>query len=199
VKALGARASSQRTGEQTAVAIHWAGSEIPPMNAVARAASASRNLGMMDNARLFAHLNMAMADALIAVFDAKYTFDSWRPVTAVRAVAQVGESGGASDKSWEPIMVTPPHPEYPSAHCGAVGAAEAVLQHYFGDKVKAGYVYPPLGVPRQWDSLSQISKEVEDSRVWAGIHFRTAVVHATQVGRQIGKYTVETQLQPAGK
>lgn len=196
VKTLGSKASAQRTNEQTAIAIHWAGSEIPPMNAVAREASAAARLSVADNARLFAYLNMAMADALIAVFEAKYAFDSWRPVTAIRNAASADNRAIEGDEAWEPMMVTPPHPEYPSAHCVAVGAAEAVLRQAFGDKVNAGYVYPPLGVPRRWHSFSQISKEVEDARVWAGIHFRTAVEHATEVGRKIGEYAVKTHLQP---
>lgn len=199
VKMLGAKASSQRTNEQTAIAIHWAGSEIPPMNAVARAASTARSLNVADNARLFAYLNMAMADALIAVFEAKYTFNTWRPVTAIRNAAIAGNAGIQTDEAWEPMMVTPPHPEYPSAHCIAVGAAEVVLQQFFGAKVSASYVYPPLGVLRRWESLAQISKEVEDARVWAGIHFRTAVEHATQVGRKIGEYALKEHMQPVSR
>lgn len=199
VKALGARTSAQRTNEQTAVAIHWAGSEIPPMNAVARAASTARGLNVADNARLFAYLNMAMADALIASFETKYAFNAWRPVTAIRNAATAGNGGIQADAAWEPMMVTPPHPEYPSAHSIAVGAAEVVLQRFFGDKVSASYVYPPLGVLRRWEGLSQISKEVEDARVWGGIHFRTAVEHGTQVGRKIGEYALKAHLQPVNR
>ena len=97
-------------------------------------------------------------------------------------------------------MVTPPHQEYPSAHCAAAGAAEAVLQQFFGtDKVSASYIYPPLGVLRRWDSFSKISQEVEDARVWGGIHFRTAVEHGTQVGRKIGAYALKAHLQAVSR
>jgi len=197
VRALGGRTSVQRTNEQTAIAIHWAGSEIPPLNAIARAASTARGLNVAENARLFAYLNLAMADALIAVFDAKYKFDTWRPMTAIRHPAAMGNAQIQGDPAWEPLLVTPPHQEYPSAHCAAAGAAEVVLQQYFDtDKVSASYVYPPLGVLRRWDSFAKISKEVEDSRVWAGIHFRTSVEHGSQVGRKIGAYAVKAHLQP---
>jgi hypothetical protein len=199
IKILGAKASSQRTNEQTAIAIHWAGSEIPPMNAVARAASTARGLDVADNARLFAYLNMAMADALIVVFEAKYKFNSWRPVTAIRNAAIAGNAGIQADEAWEPLLVTPPHQEYPSAHCIAAGAAEVVLQQFFGDKVSASYVYPPLGVLRRWESLGQIPKEIEDARVWAGIHFRTSVEEATQVGRKIGQYALKEYMQPVSR
>jgi hypothetical protein len=196
VRSVGGRSSTQRTQEQTAIAIHWAGSEIPPINAVARAGSNAAHLSVADDARLFALLNMAMADALIAVFDAKYQFNSWRPVTAIRGAVAGGSAG---DAAWEPLLVTPPHPEYPSAHCIAVGAGEVVMRSFFGDAVKASYVHPPLGVARSWSSLSQLSKEVEDSRVWAGIHFRTAVVDGTEVGHRIGDYAVSSILQPVSR
>lgn len=200
VKALGSAASTIRTSEQTAIAIHWAGSEIPPLNAIARSASAGRSLSVADNARLFAHLNMAMADALIAVFEAKFKFNTWRPLTAIRSAASIGDVGLQADANWQPMMVTPPHPEYPSAHCAAAGAAEAVLRQTFRtDKVSASYIYPPLGVLRRWDSFSGVSKEMEDARVWAGIHFRTAAEHGTQVGRRIGEHGLKTHLQPVGQ
>jgi hypothetical protein len=197
VKRLGSRASSERTPEQTAIAIHWAGSEVPPFNAVARAAAAAKGLSLVDTARLFALINMAMADSLIAGFEAKYRFNSWRPITAIRNASLAKNSAIAADPAWDPLLVTPPHPEYPSAHCLGAGAAVAVLQHVFeGDKLATSYVYPPLGVLLRWDSFSQIEKEVENARVWAGTHYRTAVEHGTQVGRQIGEYAIKTQLRP---
>ena len=173
VKRLGTKASKERTNEQTAIAIHWAGSEVPPLNAVARAMATAKGLSLVDDARLFALLNMAMADSLIAGFEAKYSFNYWRPVTAIRA-GVTGNAALSADATWEPLLVTPPHPEYPSAHCLGTGAAVAVLQSVLGgDKMSAGFVYPPLGIARRWESLDQLAKEVEDARVWGGIHYRT--------------------------
>jgi hypothetical protein len=197
VKRLGGRASPDRTSEQTAVAIHWAGSEVPPLNAVARAAAAAKGLALADSARLFALLNMAMADSLVAGFEAKYAVNSWRPVTAIRNAGLAGNAAIAADPAWEPLLVTPPHQEYPSAHSLGAGAAVAVLQHVFeGDRLATSYVYPPLGVALRWDSFSQIAREVEDARVWGGIHYRTAVEHGTQLGRQIGEYAVRHAMRP---
>jgi hypothetical protein len=197
VKRLGSRASTARTNEQTAIAIHWAGSEVPPLNAVARAAAGAKGLNLVDSARLFALLNMTMADALIAGFDAKYHFNYWRPVTAIRDAGSAGNPGISADAGWEPLLVTPPHPEYPSAHCLGAGAAVAVLQAVFGgDALVTSYVYPPLGVARRWESFSQIAKEVEDARVWGGIHYRTAVEHGTQIGRQIAESALKTHMRP---
>ena len=187
VKRLGSKNSTDRTSEQTAIAIHWVGSEVPPLNAVARAVSAAKKLSLVDNARFFALLNMAMADSLIAGFDSKYKYNFWRPVSAIRAV----------DPSWEPLIVTPPHPDYPSGHCLGAGAAVAILQAINGtDTFSASHVYPPLGVVRRWERFSQIAKEVEDSRVWGGIHFRSADEHGTQLGRQVAEFALKTRLLP---
>jgi len=93
--------------------------------------------------------------------------------------------------------VTPPHPDYPSGHCLGAGAAVAVFQAVFGsDRFSTSYVYPPLGVVRRWESFSQIAKEVEDARVWGGIHFRSADEHGTQLGRQVAEFALKTRLQP---
>lgn len=196
VKRLGSRASTERTNEQTAIAIHWAGSEVPPLNAVARAAAAAKGLSLVDTARLFALLNMTMADALIAGFEAKYHFNYWRPITAIRNAGLANNAAISADPDWEPLLVTPAHQEYPSAHCLGVGAAVAVLQAIFGaDKLSTSYMYPPLGVVRRWESFSQIVTEVENARVWGGIHFRTAVEHGTGVGRQVAEFALNTQMR----
>lgn len=197
VKRVGARNSTERTSEQTAIAIHWAGSEVPPFNAIARAASAAKGLSLVENARLFALINMTMADSLIAGFEAKYAFNYWRPVTAIRNAAIANNPAIAADPNWEPLLISPPHQEYPSAHCLGAGAAVAVLQDVFGgDALSASYVYPPLGVLRRWTSFSQIATEMENARVWGGIHYRTAVEHGTAVGRQIAEFALKTKMRP---
>jgi hypothetical protein len=197
VKTLGARNSSVRTSEQTAIALFWAGSEIAPLNAVAGAMAAAKGNGVVDNARLFAYLNMAMADTLIAGFEAKYRFNAWRPITAIRDAASAGNPALVPDAGWEPLMVTPPHPEYPSAHCLAMGAAAQVLVGFLGtDKVKVSLVRPPLGFHRRYESIPEIVKEMEDARVWGGIHFRTADEHGTQLGRRVGDHALRNFLRP---
>ncbi|MGB7988370.1 MAG: vanadium-dependent haloperoxidase [Candidatus Methylophosphatis roskildensis] len=200
VKALGARDSRTRTNEQTAIALFWAGSEIPPLNTIARSMSAAKGQGIVDNARLFAYINMAIADSLIAGFEAKYRFNSWRPVTAIREAASTGNPRLAADTHWEPLMVTPPHPEYPSAHCLGTGAAAQVLAGFFGtEQVQVSLVQPPLGFFRRYDSLQALVQEMENARVWGGIHFRSADEHGTRLGRQIGQYVLNNALQPVSK
>jgi len=199
VKELGALNSKTRTSEQTAIALYWAGSEIPPMNAIGRAMATAKGLGVADNARLFAYLNMAMADSMIAGFEAKYRFNAWRPVTAIRNAATTGNIALKGDPTWNPLMVTPPHPEYPSAHCLATGAAAAVLTGLLGtDKVEVSLIQPPLGFHRSYTNIPEIVKEMENARVWGGIHFRSADEHGTQLGRQIGDYALRNLMQPVG-
>ena len=198
VKSIGGRGSTTRTNEQTATAIFWAGSEIPPLNVIARSMAAARKNTLMDNARLFAYLNMAMADSLIAGFEVKYRFNHWRPVTAIRNVNSAQDALLIADPKWEPLLVTPPHPEYPSAHCLATGAAEVVLRQFFGtEAINLSLVLPlSLGVERRYTSLSQLVKEMEDARVWGGIHFRAADEHGTHLGRQIGEFGLRQFLRP---
>lgn len=195
IKRLGGRQSTERTAEQTAVAIFWAGNEIPQLNAVARAASQARKLSMHENARLFALVHTAAADALIVSFRIKYEENAWRPVTAIRA----GYGSVAPDPSWESLLITPPHPDYPCAHCITAGAIAQVLRDLLGsDEVRFTYVYPPgLGMMRSYMSLARIEKEMEDARVFAGIHFRSTSEHSTELGRRVGAYAVANHLRPS--
>ena len=194
VKRLGGRHSTERTADQTAVAVFWSGNEIPQLNAVARATSQARKLSMHENARLFALLHTAAADALIVAFKIKYQDNAWRPVTAIRA----GHGAVAADPTWESLLVTPPHPEYPSAHCIVAGSVAQVMRQIFGnDEVKFSYVFPPgLGMMRSYTSLTQIEKEMEDARVFSGIHFRSTNEHSTELGRKVGAYAVANNLRP---
>ncbi|MEO7243695.1 MAG: vanadium-dependent haloperoxidase [Rubrivivax sp.] len=194
LKRLGGRHSIERTAEQTAVAVFWSGNEIPQLNAVARAASQARKLSMHENARLFALLHTAVADALIVAFKIKYQDNGWRPITAIRA----GHGDVAADPNWDSLLITPPHPEYPSAHCIGTGAVAQVMRELFGsDELKFSYVFPPgLGMMRSYTSLTQIEKEMEDARVFAGIHFRSTNEHSTELGRKVGAYAVANHLRP---
>lgn len=186
VRAVGARHSGTRTADQTAAAIFWTVQTLVPWNAAARAAAAAHGNTREENARLFAALNVACFDAHIATFEAKYRFQNWRPVTAIRARAA---TPGSPDATWEPLLVTPPHPDYPSSHATCSGAAEAVLRGFFGsDSVAVTVIYPPIfGVSRTFASFSEMGKEVDNARVWGGIHFRTADTDGHDLGRRVGE------------
>jgi hypothetical protein len=189
VKLLGARYSNTRTADQTAAAVFWTVQTGVPWFAAARVAANERKATLLENLRLFALLSVAAADSQIACFRDKYVRLHWRPITAIRAAAtgKIGTLTGDAD--WEPLLGTPPHPEYPSAHACYSGAAEAVLRGELKtDAVKVSVTHPPVfGVTRTFTSFSGMSKEVNDARVWGGIHFRSADVDGHELGWRVGE------------
>lgn len=192
VKSLGARDSKTRTADQTAAAIFWTVQTAVPWHAAARAAAGARKNSPTENARLFAMLSAATADSQIACFAEKYRNLHWRPITAIREAGTTNVQNLTPDPNWEPLLGTPPHPEYPSTHACFSGAAEAVLQEFFGsDVVQVDVTFPPVfGVTRTYRRFSQISEEVNDARVWGGIHFRSADTDGYTLGRKVGKIVV---------
>jgi hypothetical protein len=189
VKSVGARNSTTRTADQTAAAIFWTVQTAVPWHAAARAASAAKNLSIAQNAKLFAVLSMATADSQIIGFEQKYKRPHWRPITAIRAAVDLGIPALTGDASWEPLLVTPPQPDYPSAHAIFSGAAEAVLRAFFGsDEVNVSVTFPaPFGITRIYRKFSTLTEEVDNARVWGGIHFRSADRDGSEVGRKIGE------------
>lgn len=198
VKTVGGARSTTRTADQTAVAIFWTTQPTVPWHAAARAAAETKGNSLIDNARLFALLSLSTADAYIASWAIKYRDNTLRPVTAIRTADKLGNGAVTPDPNWESLLVTPNHPDYVSGHCIFSGTAEQVLQMLFAsDSVKVSVTYPqPFGVTRHYTSFSQMAKEVEDARVWGGIHTRTADAHATELGRRIGEYAVANILRP---
>jgi hypothetical protein len=189
VKSLGARDSTARTPQQTEIALFWAdGAGTVTIgghwNQIAQGVAVQRGTTLVQNARLFALLNVAMADAGIAVWDAKYTYNFWRPVTAIRAAA----APDSPDASWTPLLVTPNHPSYVSAHTGVASAAAASLAGFFGTDA-VSFVTGSEGVPgvtHAFPSFSAAAQEVGDSRVYAGIHWRFDITAALTLGDQVG-------------
>jgi hypothetical protein len=198
VKSVGARHSTTRTADQTAAAIFWTIQTGVPWFAAARAASAAKKLSVSENAKLFAMLAMATADSQIIGFDEKYKRPHWRPITAIRAAVNLNIPSLKGDPNWEPLLVTPQQPDYPSAHAIFSGAAEAVLRAAFGsDNVNVSVTYPgPFGVTRSFKRFSEITEEVDNARVWGGIHFRSADAHGSEVGRKIGALVVRDFPKP---
>lgn len=198
VKSVGARNSSTRTAEQTAVAVYWTVQTMIPWNRAAQAASRARNLSVTENARLFALLNIAAHDTQIVGSEQKYRYNFWRPYHAIRSGAELGNKAVTADPTWEPVLNTPGFPDYPSGHCITSGGALGVLLALFpDDKVSLTDTHMPLvGVVRTWTSFTQMAKEVEDARVWGGIHFRAADEDGTKMGRKIGTDVVAALIRP---
>ncbi len=196
VLVLGGKTSSVRSAEQTEVARLWITPGVPTWNPVARQLSAARALTLEQNARLFALLAIATADAIVACWDTKYTFHGWRPVNAIR---EGGVPGRTPQPGWEPAVPTPPFPGYVSGHACFSGAAQVVLESQFGKgeipEVTVSTATAP-GVIRRYARISSIVEEISNARVWGGIHWRTDQDKGEELGRKVGQFVVETQLRP---
>jgi hypothetical protein len=161
----------------------------------------TRKLDPWQSARLFALLHLACADCLITGYRAKYRYNFWRPVTAIRNGANDGNPQTAADPKWNSYLETPSHPEYPSLHAVLCAAWAEILARFFGtDQVSftitSAKPYP--GIKRSFTSFSQAAQEASDSRVYAGVHFRGSCKEGAVMGRKIGAHTFENFLRPAG-
>ena len=196
VKELGALVGSTRTEEQTEIALFWAdgaGTETPPghWNSIAQIIGAAQGNTLEENARLFALLNIAMADAAICSWDAKYTFHFWRPVTAI-AFAE-------PELNWMSFIVTPPFPDYTSGHSTFSAAAATVLPLFYGTEdlpFTVGSDFLP-DVYRSFPTCFDAAEEAAVSRIYGGIHFRSASEDGLQAGTSIGEWTVTHYLLPS--
>ena len=198
VKTIGAKTGSARTAEQTDIARFWQLNGAATHNPVTRQLAAAKGLDVFDNARLFALSSIACADAAIAIFDAKYAYNFWRPVTAIRNGDIDGNDATALDAVWEPYISTPMHPEYPCAHCTFQAAAAGVLQTLYGDTVPRFTLTSTTapGVNRVFDRLSDYVADVINGRIYEGVHYRASGDVGAALGRRIGDYVVQSYLKP---
>jgi PAP2 superfamily len=201
VKAIGARNSEPRTDEQKEIAEFWAdgaGTVTPPGHWNVIAADVAARNNMRQKARLFALLNVAMADAAICAWDAKYIYNFWRPVTAIRAGDTDENSATAQDPTWTSLMITPPFPEYTSGHSTFSGAAAAVLSLFYGTpRVPFSTTSDGLpGVVRDFRGFQQAAREAALSRLYGGIHFRSANEDGLNAGLAIGEWTFKKTMRP---
>lgn len=195
VKELGANNSTTRTREQTEIAKFWedgAGTVTPPghWNRIAQTIAADRKLSLAENARLFALLNVTLADAGIACWDCKYRFDFWRPVTAIREAARLNNPALVADPNWLPLLPTPPFPSYTSGHSSFSGSAAAALTAFFGtDEVRFATTSEGLaGVTRVFNRFSDAAAEAGMSRIYGGIHWDFDNRDGLSAGRALGEY-----------
>lgn len=197
-KLMGSSTSTSRTPDQTAFALFWQAGNPPDFwDPVAVSLAAQHHFSLLETARLLAHVNLAMADSIIGCWDAKYTYVSWRPITAITLADTDGNPDTDPDPSWTPLIVTPPFPEYPSAHSCASSAAVRVLARYFGERTASTVTNDALpGQTRSFGSLSAALEEVVDARVFGGIHFRTACQDGQALGTSVGDYVLRHSLRP---
>lgn len=200
VKAYGKKNSSVRTADQTQYAHWWAEFAEHSWNRIGRLAAAEHQLDAWETARMFALINVDIYDIYLASLESKYYYDTWRPFTAIRSAGTDGHSQTEADKNWEPEMLTPPWPEYPSAHAAVGSGGAEILTHVFGTphisftmRSTSALAIAPT---RSYSNLDRAANDCADSRIMNGYHFRFATDEGKIQGRKIAKYILEHFLTP---
>jgi PAP2 superfamily len=199
VKEKGKLRSTMRTADETTYAKFWYEFSEAGWNRVARTVAATKKLGLFETARLFALVDMALADSYIAGWDAKLHYNFWRPYTAIRKAGSDENKNTVEDLQWEPSENTPPIQDYPSTHSVLGNAGAVVLARLLGDNTSFTMTTPtafPAGNTRSFTSFTQAANENADSRVKAGIHFRFSCEAGQEMGNKIGNWMVENYLRP---
>jgi len=198
-RTMGAFSGSPRTADQSELALFWQSNTSLTWNRITAQLSAQRGLSFVENAHLFALLNVTMADAAIACWDSKYRFVFWRPITVI----QQGLTPGGGDPTWEPWLDffksgTPAHPEYPSAHASLSGSAASILASVFGENTTFTVDSETRPGTRTFSSFTSAVDEIADARVFGGIHFRTSCVRGNTLGRNVAAYVSAHALRGLG-
>jgi hypothetical protein len=200
VKAMGVLTGSSRTPEQTEIGRFYAEHPGAQLIRSLREFAAAQSMSVADRARLLAVLHISAADALIAVFDSKYFYNYWRPVTAIRAADTDGNDATEPDAGWLPLAPTPNHPEYPAAHGGVSTAYAEALRHFFGTKkVTITLSSTVTGTTHTFHSTDEIIKEIIAARVYGGMHYRTSGVHGSVIGRKVAHWIDKNYFQPVSQ
>ena len=198
VKLYGAKASTRRSAEQTEIARFWDYSLPSIYHGVLRSVALQPGRDTLANARLFAVAAQAMDDALISVFEAKYHYGFWRPVTAIRNGDADGHDATQRDAGWSSLIDAPMHPEYPSGHSILASTVGAVVQAEVGSgpmPVLSTASPSAKGATRRWSSVEDFVQEVSDARIWGGIHYRFSTEAGAAMGRGIGQLAAERSVQ----
>jgi membrane-associated phospholipid phosphatase len=199
VQSLGSATSTTRTAEQTTIGKFWT----PPIqnfwNQIAETVATAHHSDLPTTARLFASLDLSLADGTIAFYDAKYTYRLWRPVTAIRLADTDGNAQTVADPNWLPLAGnTPADPSYPGAHSTLSAAAADVLTSFYGDKQQFSVTSPALaGVTRSFTSFADAAQEAGLSRIYAGVHTRLDHEAGLQLGHAVAGFVLHNALLPA--
>src|SRR5262249_50327923 len=199
IKDYGGQNSAKRTSEQTEIGRFWLIG--PPMayHPFLRQLAIAKQMDVVDSARFMALSAIAINDAIIAVLDAKYHYNFWRPITAIRNGDNDGNPATDREATWQPIANTPMHPEYTCAHCIQSGSVAGVVKAVFGtaDIPEIALTSPTApGVTRRWTNMNALTEEIASARIWAGFHYRFSTRVGTDMGLRIGDYVVKRAMQP---
>lgn len=201
IKDYGGQNSAKRTAQQTETARFWLVAGPVAYHPFVRQLVSAKQMSVVESARFMTLVAIGINDALIAVFDAKYQYNFWRPITAIRN-GDI-DANPATDRvaTWQPIADTPMHPEYPCAHCILSGAVAGVVKAALGtEEIPEIAMTSPTapGVTHRWTNMAAFTEEVANARIWAGFHYRFSTRVGTDAGLQIGDYVVKSVMQPVG-
>jgi hypothetical protein len=201
-KEMGAAKSTKRTADQTAAVKFWTQDNLGTVwQDAARQLSDAKKLSLAENARLFALLNMGIANTFITDWDAKFTYNRWRPVTAIRNGDQDGNDATERDAGWTSLNANPMHPEYPAQAAIIAGLCMGVFEGVFGPNPATPIVATDVMDPklqRRFANVKLVSDEVQNIRIWGGIHFRTSLEVGYGMGQKIADFLIENSLKPTG-
>ena len=188
---VGGAVSTKRTQDQTDAALFWRPTPDLLFNPLVQHFVVKKNFDAWDAANAFALINAAMVDAIIACWDAKYTYNQWRPITGIRNVPEGSSAAIKADAAWGPLLFTPPYPDYPGGHPTATAAAARTMSALFGNDPGQFSLTGSGGKVRQFNSFDAFAEEVVNARVWGGVHWRTSDVVGAQLGRTVADYILE--------
>jgi hypothetical protein len=200
LKDYGGLVSTKRTAQQTETARFWLIGPPVAYHPFVRELVTMKQMSVVDTARFMALVAVGLTDAIIAVLDAKYHYNFWRPITAIRNGDIDGNQDTDREATWQPIANTPMHPEYPCAHCIQSGSVAGVIKTVFGtmDIPETAMISPTApGVIHRWTNMNAFAEEIANARIWAGFHYRFSTRVGTDMGQQIGEYVVKSVMQPA--
>jgi hypothetical protein len=199
LKDYGGQTSAKRTAQQTETARFWAFGPTAAYHPFARQLAIAKQLNVVDSARFMALVALGLNDAIVAVLDAKYHYSFWRPITAIRNGDIDGNPATDREATWQPVLTTPMHPEYPCAHCIQGGSVAGVVKAVFGsaDIPETALNSTALpGVTHRWSNMTAFTEEIANARIWGGLHYRFSTRVGTEMGLQIGEYAVKNVMQP---
>jgi hypothetical protein len=200
LKDYGGQNSAKRTAQQTETARFWLIGTPPAYHPFARQLVTAKQMSVVDSARFMALVAAGLNDAVIAVLDAKYHYNFWRPITAIRNGDNDGNPATDREATWQPIAPTPMHPEYPCAHCILSGTVAGIVKAELGSmEIPEIATTSPTapGVTHRWTNMTAFTEEVANARIWSGFHYRFSTRVGTEMGLQIGDYVVKNVMQPA--
>jgi hypothetical protein len=197
VRDYGVNMNSLRTDDQTETALFISDTAGGPLQSALRDLATRRGLDISDSARLFAAVDLSIADAIGVVWEAKHFYGWWRPITAIREADTDGDPNTAGVSGWTPLLVTPPYPDWPSGLNGVIGAASRALERLNPDgRVDLTITSVAAGLTRHYDEGAALRQDAIDARVWSGIHFRTADQAGAAIGIQVANWALDHFFAP---